>query len=83
MCSCYVLPAVHSEALSNLMLFVQRESPTSNLIKHLFNREPKAGDTFTVSILIHWAQQYPEKLAELIGTFISTKISSPNKRNKR
>ena len=65
------------------MLYVKREAPTSNLIKHLFNRESKPGDNVTVSILIHYAQQYPEKLAELIGNFISTKFNSPNKRNKR
>ncbi|KAH9392048.1 Integrator complex subunit 3 [Tyrophagus putrescentiae] len=73
----------HSEALSHLVLFIQREQPTANLIKHLFNRVSKPGDNFTVSILIHWAQSHAEKLAELIGNFVSTKISSPNKRNKR
>lgn len=73
----------HSEALLNLMLFIRRETPTPNLIKSLFKREPRPGDSFTPSILIDWAQNHPDKLAELIGSFISTNISSPNKRNKR
>ena len=65
------------------MLFIRRETPTPNLIKSLFKREPRPGDSFTPSILIDWAQNHPDKLAELIGSFISTNISSPNKRNKR
>lgn len=65
------------------MLFVQREEPTAVLVKHLLNRESKSGDNFTVSLLIQWAQNEKnfEKLADLIGNFVSTKIS-PVKRKR-
>lgn len=77
----YSFVLVHSEALSNLMLFIQREEPSAILVKHLLNRESKPGDNFTVSILIQWAQNHAEKLSSMIGNFVSTKIS-PVKRKR-
>lgn len=76
-------PVAHAEALTNIMLFLQRESPTSNLIKHILSRESKVNDFFVVSVLNFWTQNYSEKLSELISSYLTTKVNSPAKRNKR
>jgi len=74
----------HSEALTNLMLYLQRESPTNNLIKHILSRESKANDLFVVSVLNYWSQtNHSEKLSELISSYLTSKVSSPAKRSKR
>ena len=73
----------HSEAVSNIMLYLQRESPTSNLIKHIMNRESKPNDLFVVSVLNYWSQKDSDKLSELISSYLTTKVSSPAKRSKR
>ncbi len=73
----------HAEALTNIMLYLQRESPTSNLIKHIMSRESKLNDYFVVSVLNFWTQNYSEKLSELIGSYLTSKVSSPAKRTKR
>ncbi|XP_054160466.1 integrator complex subunit 3-like [Oppia nitens] len=73
----------HSEAMTNIMLYLQRESPTSNLIKHIFSREAKNNDYFVVSVLNYWSHNYSDKLSELISSYLTTKVSSPAKRTKR
>ncbi|CAG2110959.1 unnamed protein product, partial [Medioppia subpectinata] len=73
----------HAEALTNIMLYLQRESPTSNLIKHILSRESKGNDFFVVSVLNYWSQNFSDKLSELISSYLTSKVSSPAKRTKR
>lgn len=67
----------------NLLQILKREEPSSSFLRHLFKREIRDGDNFTVTVLLYWAKYNTEKLAESIGNYVSQIISSPNKRNKR
>lgn len=61
---------------------LQRETPTANLIKHILGREVKEHDFFVVSILVYWAQNHSDKLAELISSYLTAKINALTKRKR-
>ena len=59
-------------------------SPTSELLRPILCRECKRTDFFTVSILNYWAQEFEDKLAELIYTqFSKVNGGTPNKKRQR
>ncbi len=73
---------VHSEPLTSIMLMLQREPPSANLIKHILSREMKSTDLFVVSVLSSWIQTHGDKLSELINSFLTSKLNSPAKRKR-
>ena len=80
-----VVTTHHAEALSNVLMMLRRESPSENLLKHLFAREIKPNDPTVATILQYWAQRYEDKMSKLINDLISAKASgnpSPNKRKR-
>lgn len=72
----------HAEAMTNILLLLQREVPNANLLKHLFNREVKENDDFVASVLNYWMQKDEERLGDLINSFITSKLNSPSKRKR-
>ncbi|XP_027196781.2 LOW QUALITY PROTEIN: integrator complex subunit 3 [Dermatophagoides pteronyssinus] len=70
---------------SHLVQIFKREMPTNQYLKQLMARDHhKLNDAcFVISILLYWAKRWEDKLGEVIGTYVSSIISSPNKRNKR
>jgi integrator complex subunit 3 len=71
----------HSEALTNILLFLKRVDPTPELIKHIVGRDVKENDLFVVSVLKYWARTYETKLAELLNNQMNKSIS-PTKRKR-
>lgn len=78
--------ALHSEAITTLLLLIKQEKPTPDLVKHLFSRDVAAGDMFVISVLTYWCQDYIDvyKLGDLISSLLSTRqpATSPNKRKR-
>ena len=58
-------------------------SPTEELLRPIVRRDCKKNDFFTVSILKFWAQEYEDKLAELLHSQLTRSGSSPNKKRQR
>lgn len=63
----------------------KREMPTNQYLKQLMARDHhKLNDAcFVLTILLYWAKRWEGTLCEVIGAYVSSIISSPNKRNKR
>lgn len=57
--------------------------PTPELIRPILCRECKKPDLFTVSILKYWAQEYEDKLGELLYSHITRSNSTPNRKRPR
>ncbi|KAJ8304786.1 hypothetical protein KUTeg_018369 [Tegillarca granosa] len=72
----------HAEALSSVMVLLKQEGPSSDLLRPLLCRDCKKNDLFTVSILKYWAQEYEDKLAELILSQVSKFNGTPKKRQR-
>lgn len=72
----------HSEALTGILLMLQRLEPSADLLKHILSRDVKDDDFFAVSILNFWMRKYEKKTAEVISSSI-TKSSSPTKRKRQ
>ena len=59
-------------------------SPSSELLRPILCRDCKRTDYFTVSILNYWAQEFEDKLADLIYTqFSKVNGGTPNKKRQR
>ncbi|OTF70924.1 DUF2356 domain containing protein, partial [Euroglyphus maynei] len=70
---------------SHLIQMFKREMPTNQYLKQLMARDHhKLNDAcFVLTILLYWAKRWEGTLCEVIGAYVSSIISSPNKRNKR
>lgn len=56
--------------------------PSSDLIRPILCRDYKKTDFFAVSILKYWAQEYEDKLAEIILAQVSKMNGTPKKRQR-
>lgn len=45
-------------------------------------RQCKKVDLFTVSILKFWAQEYEDKLADILNTLLTKNTATPNRKRK-
>ncbi|KAI0237347.1 Integrator complex subunit 3 [Lamellibrachia satsuma] len=75
--------AAHSEALSCILIQLKQDCPTEELLRPILRRECKKNDFFTVSILKFWAQEYEDKLAELLHSQLTRCGPSPNKKRQK
>ncbi|KAK7115612.1 hypothetical protein V1264_001450 [Littorina saxatilis] len=76
----------NAEALTSLMVLLKQESPSAELLRPMLCRECKKMDYFVVSVLKYWAQEYEDRLAELIKEQLTrlggTTHANKNKRSK-
>ena len=85
----YLCPCLHVDILgglnSHLVQMFKREMPTNQYLKQFMARDHhKLNDACLVlSVLLYWAKRWKDKLSEVIGTYVSSIISSPTKRHKR
>ncbi|KAK3595164.1 hypothetical protein CHS0354_002764 [Potamilus streckersoni] len=73
----------HAEALTSILCLLKQESPTSDMLRPILCRECKHVDLFTVSILKYWAQEYEDKLADLVQAQLTKSSGSGNTPKKR
>ncbi len=66
----------HAEALTSVLLLLKRERPTAELLKMLLSREAAHNDRFVCSVLIHWTQEYEEKLGDLVSSHLGKQLAS-------
>lgn len=78
----FSLCAGHSEALTGILLELQRMEPSAELLKYILSRDVKENDFFAVSILNFWIRNHEKKCAEVISTAL-TKNASPGKRKRQ
>lgn len=85
----YIMPilpklefSTHSEAMTSVMVLLKQECPTADLLRPLMCREYKKQDMFTVSVLKFWAQEYEDRLAELIYNQLAKANNTPKKRQR-
>lgn len=85
----YIMPVLpkldytaHAEALSSILVLLKQEGPSSDLIRPILCRDYKKTDFFAVSILKYWAQEYEDKLAEIILAQVSKMNGTPKKRQR-
>uniref|UniRef100_A0A336LPS8 SOSS complex subunit A homolog n=1 Tax=Culicoides sonorensis TaxID=179676 RepID=A0A336LPS8_CULSO len=77
--------ANHAEALTNMLMLLKYEAPTTELIRLLMSRETKhRGDPFVTSALRYWCIEHEERCSEIIASLLTSKypINSPNKRKR-
>lgn len=75
----------HAEALTYILLLLKNEKPSTELVKCLLSRESKnKADSFVISVLRCWCEEYEGKLSEIIAGLLQSKYpaSSPNKRKR-
>ncbi|CAK1542138.1 unnamed protein product [Leptosia nina] len=74
----------HAEALTSVLLMLKQERPTPDVLRQIFCREIDDGDTFVVSTVMYWCQDYEDKVADLLAVLLSTRYpgTSPNKRKR-
>lgn len=74
----------HSEALTSVLLMLKQEKPTADVVRQLFCRPVDDEDTFVVSTLMYWCQDYEDKVGDLLSVLLSTRYpgTSPNKRKR-
>ncbi|XP_065092051.1 integrator complex subunit 3 homolog isoform X2 [Ochlerotatus camptorhynchus] len=75
----------HAEALTYILLLLKNEKPSTELVKCLLSRESKnKADSFVISVLRCWCEEYEGKLSEIIAGLLTSKYpaSSPNKRKR-
>ncbi|KAL5004662.1 hypothetical protein ScPMuIL_018118 [Solemya velum] len=72
----------HAEALTSILVSLKQECPTTDTLKPILCRDHRKADFFTISILKFWAQEYEDKLAELIHTQIAKFNGTPKKRQR-
>ncbi|XP_014244621.1 integrator complex subunit 3 [Cimex lectularius] len=78
--------ASHAEALTAILLMLQQEKPTAELVKQVLSRDvgPHC-DLFVVSVLLSWCREHEGVLSELIASLLSSRcpaVASPNKRKR-
>jgi len=57
--------------------------PSADLLRPLLCRECKRNDMFTVSLLKYWAQEYADKLAELLHSQLTRSSGTPKRKGHR
>ncbi|XP_048484397.1 integrator complex subunit 3 homolog [Plutella xylostella] len=74
----------HSEALTSVLLMLKQGRPTADVMRQLFCRKLCEDDTFVVSTLMYWCQDYEDKVGDLVAALLSTRYpgTSPNKRKR-
>ncbi|CAH0588030.1 unnamed protein product [Chrysodeixis includens] len=74
----------HAEALTSVLLMLKQEKPTADVVRQLFCRPVDEEDTFVVSTLMYWCQDYEDKVGDLLSVLLSTRYpgTSPNKRKR-
>lgn len=74
----------HAEALTSVLLMLKQERPTADVLRQLFCRTVDGEDTFVVSTLLYWCQDYEDKVGDLVSVLLSTRYpgTSPNKRKR-
>ncbi|CAG4944150.1 unnamed protein product [Parnassius apollo] len=74
----------HAEAVTSVLLMLKQERPTADVIRQLFCREIDEEDTFVVSTIMYWCQDYEDKVGDLLSVLLSTRYpgTSPNKRKR-
>lgn len=72
----------HAEALTSLMVLLKQESPSADLLRPMLCRKCKKSDYFVVSVLKYWAQEYEDRLADLIKTEL-TRVNGMTKRRTK
>lgn len=78
--------ASHAEALTAILLMLQQERPTADLVKQVMSRDVGPScDMFVMSVLLAWCKDHEDTLAELIAALLSRSCpaaASPNKRKR-
>lgn len=74
----------HAEAMTSVLLMLKQERPTADVLRQLFSRTVDEDDTFVVSTLLYWCQDYEDKVGDLVSVLLSTRYpgTSPNKRKR-
>lgn len=74
----------HAEAVTSVLLMLKQERPTAEVVRQLFCRPILEEDTFVVSTLMYWCQDYEDKVGDLVSVLLSTRYpgTSPNKRKR-
>lgn len=74
----------HAEAVTSVLLMLKQERPTADVIRQLFCRQVDEEDTFVVSTLLYWCQDYEDKVGDLVSVLLNTRYpgTSPNKRKR-
>jgi len=65
------------------VLCVVGHRPSADLLRSLLCRECKRNDMFTVSLLKYWAQEYADKLAELLHSQLTRSSGTPKRKGHR
>lgn len=74
----------HAEALTSVLLMLKQEKPNTDVLRQLFCRSIDEEDTFVVSTVMYWCQDYEDKVGDLVSVLLSTRYpgTSPNKRKR-
>ncbi|KAI8434236.1 hypothetical protein MSG28_012338 [Choristoneura fumiferana] len=74
----------HAEALTSVLLMLKQGKPSADVLRQLFCRSVQQEDTFVVSTLLYWCQDYEDKVGDLVSVLLSTRYpgTSPNKRKR-
>ncbi|XP_076443477.1 integrator complex subunit 3-like [Babylonia areolata] len=72
----------NAEALTSLMVLLKQESPSAELLRPMLCRNCKKSDYFVVSVLKYWAQEYEDRLADLIKEQL-TRVNGTTKRRTK
>ncbi|XP_023951765.1 integrator complex subunit 3 homolog [Bicyclus anynana] len=74
----------HAEALTSVLLMLKQERPTADVVRQMFCRTVEEEDTFVVSTVMYWCQDYEDKVGDLLAVLLSTRYpgTSPNKRKR-
>lgn len=74
----------HAEAVTSVLLMLKQERPTADVVRQLFCRPLLEEDTFVLSTIMYWCQDYEDKVGDLVSVLLSTRYpgTSPNKRKR-
>ncbi|CAG4935167.1 unnamed protein product [Colias eurytheme] len=74
----------HAEASTSVLLMLKQERPTADVVRQMFCRSLDEDDSFVVSTVMYWCQDYEDKVADLLAVLLSTRYpgTSPNKRKR-
>ncbi|XP_072938323.1 integrator complex subunit 3 [Epargyreus clarus] len=75
---------LNAEALTSVVLMLKQERPTADVLRQMFCRTVDEADTFVVSTIMYWCQDYEDKVGDLLAVLLSTRYpgTSPNKRKR-
>ncbi|XP_013140527.1 PREDICTED: integrator complex subunit 3 homolog [Papilio polytes] len=74
----------HAEAVTSVLLMLKQERPTADVLRQMFCRTVDDDDTFVVSTIMYWCQDFEDKVGDLLSVLLSTRYpgTSPNKRKR-